>query len=238
MADFLASFNFREEEPGGLDSRACACVEELQLRLRDLFNGKVTTTRAERVATRLDLAATAELTLGVSEGENDVLEGLSTLDPSLGGALSTSIPTDADGGQSARVVLVGDALMNQPPDEPVLQSSIAKHVVDGVSQVDGSEWTVRESSRGAHGWTFSYICKGSMQHWQRQNNGQPKMLVADYSHKEIDPVSSSKRLARNITSHGPPSMALFSILSPCFFAPFQFCSEYCMLTQQNRPTCL
>ncbi|KAM0257542.1 hypothetical protein ACHAQJ_004356 [Trichoderma viride] len=192
MADFLASFNFREEDPGGLDSRACACVEELQLQLRDLFNGKVTTTRAERVATRLDLAASAELTLGVSEGENNVLEGLSTLDPSLGGALSTAISTDGDGGQTTRVVLVGDALANQPPDEPVLQSSIANHVVEGLSQVDGSEWTVRESSQDTLGWTFSYICKGSMQHWRRQNKGHQKTQVADYSHKELDPVSSGR----------------------------------------------
>lgn len=196
MADFLASFNFREEDPG-LDSRPCTCVEELQLQLRDAFDGKVTDTRAERVAIRLDLAASAELTLGVSAGENIVLEGLSaldpTLDPSLGGALSTGTSANADGGHVARVVLVGDAVMNQPSDEPVLQTSVANHIADGVSQVDGSEWALRDSSRGANGWVFTFICKGSMQHWQRRNKGQLKTLVADYSHRELDPLLGSKR---------------------------------------------
>lgn len=189
MADFLASFNFREDDPG-LDSRPCTCVEELQLQFRDIFDGKVTATRAERVATRLDLAASAELTLGVSAGENNVLEGLSALDPSLGGALSTDISTDAD---IARVVLVDDAVMNQSSEEPVLQTSVAKHIADGVSQVDGSEWTLRDSSRGANGWIFTFICKGSMQHWQQQNKSQLKTLIADYSHRELDPLLASKR---------------------------------------------
>ncbi|MCY0469424.1 hypothetical protein OVV34_26695, partial [Klebsiella pneumoniae] len=94
MADFLASFNFREEEPE-LDSRPCAGLEELQLQFRDALDGKVTATRAERVATRLDLAASAELTLGVSASENNELEGLGALDPSLGGALPTDTSADA-----------------------------------------------------------------------------------------------------------------------------------------------
>ncbi|RFU79303.1 atp-dependent dna helicase 2 subunit 1 [Trichoderma arundinaceum] len=188
MAEFLASFNFRDEAPSVLDGQPCASVEELQSQLRDAFEGKVTATRAERIATRLDLAASAELTLGVSEGENDVLEGLSTLDPSLGGALSTSISTAPDGGQATRVVLVSDSLMNQPQDEPALQRSIASHIVAGIGQVDDSEWMVRDVSRGTHGWSFSFLCKGSMQHWQRQNKSQAKTLVADYSQRELDPL--------------------------------------------------
>ncbi|KAL7921688.1 hypothetical protein ACQKWADRAFT_118992 [Trichoderma austrokoningii] len=187
MADFLASFNFREEDPE-LDSRPCTGLEELQLQLRDVLDGKVTATRAERVTTRLDLAASAELTLGVSASENNVLEGLGALDPSLGGALPTDASTDADGAQVSRVVLVNEAVMNQSADEPVLQSSVAKHIAAGVGQVDGSEWVLRDSSRGANGWIFTFICKGSMQHWQRQNKGQLKSVVADYSHRELDPL--------------------------------------------------
>lgn len=192
MADFLASFNFREEEPQ-LDSRPCTGLEELQLQLRDAFDAKVTDTRAERVAIRLDLAASAELTLGVSASENNVLEGLGALDPSLGGALPTDTSADADGGQVARVVLVNEAVMNQSSDEPVLQTAVAKHIAGGVGQVDGSEWVLRDSSRGANGWIFTFICKGSMEHWQRQNKSQLKTLVADYSHRELDPLLGSKR---------------------------------------------
>lgn len=190
MADFLASFNFREEEPE-LDSRPCAGLEELQLQFRDALDGKVTATRAERVATRLDLAASAELTLGVSASENNELEGLGALDPSLGGALPTDTSADADGGQVARVVLVNEAVMDQS-DEPVLQTAVAKHIAGGVGQVDGSEWALRDLSRGANGWIFTFICKGSMEHWQRQHKNQPKALVADYSHRELDPLLGSR----------------------------------------------
>ncbi|KAM0484527.1 hypothetical protein ACHAPX_001953 [Trichoderma viride] len=195
MADFLASFNFREEEPQ-LDSRPCTGLEELQLQLRDAFDAKVTDTRAERVAIRLDLAASAELTLGVSASENNVLEGLGALDPSLGGALPTDTSADADGGQVARVVLVNEAVMNQSSDEPVLQTAVAKHIAGGVGQVDGSEWVLRDSSRGANGWIFTFICKGSMEHWQRQNKSQLKTLVADYSHRELDPLLGTEKKAK------------------------------------------
>ncbi|KAL7949886.1 hypothetical protein V8C42DRAFT_308882 [Trichoderma barbatum] len=210
--DFLASFNFRDEEPSGLDTQLCVSVDELQSRLRDVFSGKVSETRAEHIATRLGLAASASVTLGVSEGNNHASEGsnhvsegsnqvseennhvseeLSTLDPSLG-AQSTGVSTDAGGGQAARVVLVSDALLNQPANDPVLQRSIANHLVAGVGQIDGSEWAVREVSRATQDWVFSYICKGSMQHWQRQHKSQVKPLVADYSQKDIDPLLASR----------------------------------------------
>ncbi|KAK0764491.1 hypothetical protein N5P37_003893 [Trichoderma harzianum] len=183
--DFLASFNFRDEEPSRLDSQPHASIEELQSQLRDVFSGKVSETRAERVATRLDLAAAAQLTLGVSEGDGHALEGLSRLDPSLGGAQST-------GEQTGRVVRVSDALLNQPADDPVLQRSIANHLVAAVGQVDGSEWAVREVSRATQDWVFSYVCKGSMQHWQRQHKSQVKPPVAEYSQREIDPLLASR----------------------------------------------
>ncbi|TFA99242.1 hypothetical protein CCMA1212_009016 [Trichoderma ghanense] len=188
--DFLSSFNFRDEEPARLEGRPCGSVEELQSRLRDAFDGKVSETRAERVATRLDLAASVEMTIGaaVGDGGGRGLEGLSTLDPSLGGGA----PGAADGGQAGRVVLVSEALMNQPADNPVLQRSIANQLVAGVGQVDGSEWAVREMSRATRDWVFSYVCKGSMQHWQRQHKSQAKPLVAEYSQREIDPLLASR----------------------------------------------
>ncbi|KAL6791339.1 hypothetical protein GGI42DRAFT_181252 [Trichoderma sp. SZMC 28013] len=180
--DFLASFNFRDEEPSRLDSQPHASIEELQSQLGDAFSGKVSETRAERVATRLDLAAAAQLTLGVPEGDNHALEGLGRLDASsLGGARPTG-----------RVVRVSDALLNQPADDPVLQKSIANHLVAAVGQVDGSEWAVREVSRATQDWVFSYVCKGSMQHWQRQHKTQVKPPVAEYSQREIDPLLASR----------------------------------------------
>jgi hypothetical protein len=199
--DFLSSFNFRDEEPAGLEGRPCGSVEELQSRLRDAFDGKVSETRAERVATRLELAASVEVTIGAAEGDGGGrgLEALSALDPSLGGgAPSTGAHGAADGGQAGRVVLVSEALMNQPADNPVLQRSIANQLVAGIGQVDGSEWAVREMSRATRDWVFSYVCKGSMQHWQRQHKSQAKPLVAEYSQREIDPLLASEHL--------PPAM--------------------------------
>ncbi|KAK4065781.1 transcriptional regulator family: Fungal Specific TF [Trichoderma aggressivum f. europaeum] len=190
--DFLASFNFRDEEPSRLDSQPHASIEELQSQLRDVFSGKVSETRAERVATRLDLAAATQLTLPVPEGDHHALDGLSRLDPSLGGARSTGVSTDPGGERTGRVVRVSDALLNQPADDPVLQKSIANHLVAAVGQVDGSEWAVREVSRATQDWVFSYVCKNSMQHWQRQHKAQVKPPVAEYSQREIDPLLASR----------------------------------------------
>lgn len=211
--DFLSSFNFRDEEPARLEGRPCGSVEELQSRLRDAFDGKVSETRAERVATRLELAASVEVTIGAAEGDagGGGLEALSALDPSLGGgeAPSTGVPGATDRGQAAgRVLLVSEALMNQPADNPVLQRSIANQLVAGVGQVDGSEWAVREMSRATRDWVFSYVCKGSMQHWQRQHKTQAKPLVAEYSQREIDPLLASEVfIRRDLWRHFHPGCA-------------------------------
>lgn len=192
MADFLASLNLQESIPDEVSSEVCASTEQLQSRLGNILGAKVTPTRAEHVTTALDIAATAQFTLGALDGENEPLEGPSDIDPLLRGSHADFIAGGDSEGHQTGVVNASDVLANQSQDDPALQRSVAEHILALVGNVDGSHWVVREVSRGAHGWTFTYICKDSFQHWSRQNKSQPKLLVADYTQKEQDPNLAGK----------------------------------------------
>ncbi|KJZ78049.1 hypothetical protein HIM_02686 [Hirsutella minnesotensis 3608] len=69
MADFLASFNFGAEDAALPKSSSCASIEELQLRLHDVLSDKSTPTRAQHVATTLDLGEAAQLAVSLSAAE-------------------------------------------------------------------------------------------------------------------------------------------------------------------------
>lgn len=191
--DFLASFNFGGEDPAAPESSACASLQDLQLRLREALADKATPMRAEHVAAALDVAAAARFTLSLSAAEYGVLEGLSNLDPSLGGLHSESVTTDGPGEQLTRQVSAADSLTDQPQDDPVLQRAIARHVISAVSATDGSVWVMREMARGLQGWNFTYLCKDSLQHWQRQNKAKPKLIIAEYTQKDMDPALAGER---------------------------------------------
>lgn len=187
MSDFLASFNLGPDNPPPVNSGQFASVDELQLHLRGVLEQKTTEKRAEHVAVTLELRNTVQFALTLSESENDALEGRNQIDPSLGGQRSGSMSVDP-AGQTTRVVVANEALMNQP-ENPVLQRTVAKHLIGIVSAVDGSNWVLRDLSRGAQGWTFTYICKDSLQHWTRQTSKLPtKAVIGEYSHREPDPV--------------------------------------------------
>ena len=185
--DFLANFNFSADEPTASKNIRCVAIEELQLQLGASLEQKVTPTRAEHFQTTLELTAQSLITLSLSESEHDALEGLSNVDPSLGGARSTSVP----GEHGARTVVASDAITNQPDNDPVLQKSIARHIADAIGRVDESSWAVTEVSRGAQGWEFGYMCKHSLKCWNRQTKSQAKMLMGEYTQKELDPVMMS-----------------------------------------------
>ena len=128
-----------------------------------------------------------ELALTVSEADNEALQSLSNLDPSLGGVRATVVSVDPSG-QTLRVAKAQDALMNQN-DNPVLQRTVAKHIIAAVSVADGSNWVLRDMSRVKQDWTFTYLCKDSLQQWNRQNSKNPgTAVVGEYSLKEPDPV--------------------------------------------------
>ena len=187
MADFLSSFNLGTADPAPSNSGQCAWVDELSLRLRDVLAQKTTETRAEHVSLTLELRNSVQFTLNLSDSENAALEGLGTIDPSLGGVRSASASVDPESGQPTRVVDANHALMNQS-DNPVLQRTVAKHILGAISATDGSNWNLRDLSRGAQGWKFTYICRDSLQHWSRQHAKQPAQTVlCEYSMREPDP---------------------------------------------------
>jgi ATP-dependent DNA helicase 2 subunit 1 len=191
MADFLSSFGLGADNSAPVASGHCNSVDELALHLRDaLFPAnKTSETKVEHVAVTLELRNTVQFHLSLSESENEALEGLNNVDPSLGGVRSASLSVDPVGGQgqATRVVAANETLMKQS-DNPVLQRTVAKHILGAVSAVDGSNWTIRDLSRGQQGWTFTYICRDSLQHWTRHNAKNPnKAIICEYSQREPDP---------------------------------------------------
>ncbi|KAH7189260.1 uncharacterized protein B0J16DRAFT_339174 [Fusarium flagelliforme] len=186
MADFLASLGFGgAQSPAVSHNPQCDSVEQLQHKLRGILDAKATPTRAEHVAITIELRATVRFQLPVSESENGNQENLDGLDQ----LQSAGADGHQDAGQLSRVVFANDTLMNQPQDDPSLQRSVAKHIISTISSTDGSTWTVREVSRGTQGWTFTYLCKDSLQCWNRQNAKNPvQTIVGEFSQREPDPV--------------------------------------------------
>ena len=156
-------------------------IEDLESHLRDLLESKVSPLKAERLSFTYEITSSALFTVSPSQSENDVLEG-------LGGAKSSEVP---DSAQLTRVIAANDTIMNQPQENPTLQSIVAKHIIGSVGACDRSSWAVMEMSRDSQGWSFTYICKDSMQSWRRQNAKNVQNVVGDYTEKENDPVSSS-----------------------------------------------
>ncbi|KAK0718341.1 hypothetical protein B0T26DRAFT_326949 [Lasiosphaeria miniovina] len=167
---------------------SCGSVADLQAQLRDLLGSKVTGTRAEHIAVTLKLRATTVFDVPVTETENEVLESAANIDPLLGGARSNvASASDAADGPPTRKINAIDTLLNQPSDDHLLQKSVAKHVVASLSEVDGSNWTVREVSRNDQSWTFTYICKDSWQAWSRQNSKNlARTVIGEWTYKEGD----------------------------------------------------
>ncbi|VUC37898.1 unnamed protein product [Clonostachys rosea] len=174
MADFLASFNFGQAVPTTADDSACHSIDDIQAHLRNTFAAKVTPTRAEHISLSLEMRGSSNITL--PETEND----------SLDGASERMVEGQPD--RPMRVVSVNDALSRQT-DDPLLQRTIAKHILRAVGEVDNSNWIVRDISRASQGWSFTYICKGSHQFWNRQNTkNPPASLIGEFSLREPDPV--------------------------------------------------
>lgn len=195
MADFLAGFNLAADNPAPSNSGQWASVDELALYLRDVLTQKTTEFRADHVSVTLELRNSVQFPLSLSESENAALEDLSNIDPSLGGLRSASNSVDPAGGQAMRVVDANHALMNQS-DNPVLQRTIAKHILGAISATDGSSWNLRDLSRGAQGWKSTYICRDSLQHWSRQHAKQTdKAILCEYSMQDPDPDLLSRDYA-------------------------------------------
>lgn len=81
-----------------------------------------------------------------------------------------------------RRATAAEAIEKQPSDDPVLQRAIAKHITSRITAVDGTSWVAREVGRAFQGWTFTYICKESMQTWTRATAKTPgKLAIGEWS---------------------------------------------------------
>lgn len=167
----------------------CTSVAEVQDRLRNIFGAHVSDVAADHINESFKLQSTVVFSFPVTDVENEVLENAASIDPELGGAMSSVAPTR--GHQTFRRINAIDALINQPQDDNALQQSIAKHIIVSLSEIDGSTWIIRGVARTEQGWKFTYICKSSMQAWQRQTSKTPaKIPIGAYSGKDgLDPVN-------------------------------------------------
>ncbi|KAI1127730.1 hypothetical protein F5Y10DRAFT_190017 [Nemania abortiva] len=160
---------------------ACSSIEELQGQLHQLLAAKTTDTRAEHISPSFELLSHSVFHLP-ADSESGHVDGAG-LDPSQ----SQQPPV-------ARTVIASETVQNQPADDPVLQKAVAKHISNAIGAVDSSAWTVREVTRGAQGWQFTYICRDSLQAWNRANAKNPdRPVIGGYSGPGgLDPINLSR----------------------------------------------
>ncbi|KAI0555219.1 hypothetical protein F4679DRAFT_569895 [Xylaria curta] len=164
-------------------NEACHSLEDLQGQLHQILAAKTTDTRAEHVSPSFELLSHATLHLPV-DSENSTAEG-------------TGLGPEATQSQQpplTRTVIASDTVQNQPTDDPVLQKAVAKHISNAIGAVDRSAWTVRQVTRGAQGWQFTYICKDSLQAWNRANAKKAdRPVIGSYSGPGgLDPINLSR----------------------------------------------
>ncbi|KAI0409570.1 hypothetical protein F4802DRAFT_604271 [Xylaria palmicola] len=148
-------------------SVACGSVEDVQDQLGQLLAAKTTATRAEHVSPSFELLSHATFLLA-TDSDNGVADGTGPDQPQL-------LPV-------ARTVAASETVQNQPTDDPVLQRAVAKHISAAIGAVDKCAWTVRQVTRGAQGWQFTYICRDSLQAWNRAHSKTPgRPVIGAYS---------------------------------------------------------
>jgi len=186
MADLFA-FLGDETAPG--TSATCASVQDLETRLRGILADKSTETKVEDVSYTFEIGPVTEFSIAVEEMESQNLEVLGSIAPTLGVAPLGRV--QIVDGRMVHTVNANDALMNQPQIEPILQRTVAKHIVTTISACDHSTWKVREVSRTTQGWTFTYQCKDSFQAWGRVHATADKFIPGEYSIRELEPLAAS-----------------------------------------------
>jgi hypothetical protein len=176
---------------------ACDSVADLTAELQNQLAAKVKPSRCEHISVTFELRSTIVFEVNASDPENEALEDANNIDPLLGGARSASAApahvAAANNGANVRRISANDTLMDQPMNDPVTQTAVAKHLVSLVGSVDNSLWTVRAVSRASQGWIFKYLCKDSWQSWTRQTaKHPPKTVVGEWSNKDgQDPINMS-----------------------------------------------
>lgn len=157
---------------------ACSSLEDLQGQLHQLLATKATDTRAEHISPSFELLSHTPFHLA-SDSQQSPVDGTSP------------DPAQPQRPPITRTVLASETVQNQPADDPVLQKAVAKHISNAIGAVDSSAWTVRQVTRGAQGWQFTYICKDSLQAWNRANASNPnRPVIGTYSGPGgLDPIN-------------------------------------------------
>ncbi|KAI5867025.1 hypothetical protein GGS23DRAFT_301261 [Durotheca rogersii] len=146
---------------------ACNSVQDLQDRLHGLLASKSSETRAEHASSAFEFPYNTIFHLA-NDAPNPPADGV--VDP----ALQPHQPV-------AQEVNSFDAVHDQPNRDPVVQQAVAKHIVDAIGAVDNSSWVAGQVSNDSQGWTFKYICKDSLQAWNRANPSKDKSAIGSYS---------------------------------------------------------
>ncbi|KAI2615660.1 hypothetical protein GGR54DRAFT_632067 [Hypoxylon sp. NC1633] len=152
----------------------CTSVQDIQDKLHGLLVSKSSDTRAEHASSTFELRYNTifHLTADAEDGTADA---------------SQQQPI-------TRSVTASETIQNQPSDDPIIQRAVAKHIVGAMGIIDSSSWIVRQVARDAQGWTFTYICKDSLQAWNRANaKNAEKPAIASYSGPGgLDPTNASR----------------------------------------------
>ncbi len=173
MAEFLASFNFNG--PGAAatqEERRCMGIEDVKARLSELLEGKVSPSRAEHVDATIEIASAAQFT--VSQEQRNATE---------------------PGPSIIEAVAVSHILGDQPQYNPALQTAVTKQLVAAIGEIDGSSWSVKDITRQAQGWVFTYECKDSWQQWSRRGKPVRSLSIAESSQKAPDQTSGGEILS-------------------------------------------
>ncbi|KAI0136131.1 hypothetical protein F4776DRAFT_123334 [Hypoxylon sp. NC0597] len=159
----------------------CSSIREVQDKLHHGLVSKSSDTRAEHTSITFELRHNSVFHLN-EDAENGTPDG--------------AVQPDGQSPQQSitRPVNVSETVQNQPADDPVLQRAVAKHIVSAMGAVERSTWTVRNVSKDAQGWTFTYICKDSLQAWNRANaKNTGKAAIGSYSGPgSLDPTNASR----------------------------------------------
>lgn len=177
MAAFLASFNLGPDAQDSVDEKQCDSADALQQRLRSTLDEKVTPTRADHVAIALDLADSAQLTMSLSPADNAELQGLEAPPAATG---------EEQEQQTTRLICMRDTLQDNSAGPTGLQNVVARYIISTIAEVDQCRWVAGDVSRCNRGWTISYVCKKSMEQWQREKAGT-KVPIMEYGKKPMDP---------------------------------------------------
>ncbi|KAI1462047.1 hypothetical protein F4805DRAFT_192260 [Annulohypoxylon moriforme] len=184
----------------------CSSIREIQDKLHHSLISKSSDTRAEHTSLTFEFRHNTVFHLN-ADADNNNPDG--AIDPAI---QSQQQPV-------ARSVNVSETVQSQPADDPVLQRAVAKHIVGAMGVIDSSSWVVRQVSRGAQGWTFTYICKDSLQAWNRANGkNTEKPTIASYSGPgsldptNLAPPSTAVELSRSLSRNLPEVSSLNIII--------------------------